>query len=60
MNPRHAAALARVLRHEHWRMSQLSENVASEPVQLVFAFSSETPPPSAHHRENNGQALKNG
>jgi len=27
---------SRVLRHEHWRMSQLSENVASEPVQLTF------------------------
>ena len=31
MNLRHAAALARVLRHEHWRMSQLSENVAASP-----------------------------
>src|ERR1039458_2685769 len=25
---------SRVLRHEHWRMSQLFENVASEPIQL--------------------------
>jgi hypothetical protein len=30
---------SRVLRHKHWRMSQLSENDASKPVQLEFTFS---------------------
>jgi len=38
MNLCHAAALAKVLRNEHWRMSQLSESIASELGQLKFAF----------------------
>jgi len=31
---------SRVLRHEHWRMSQLSKNDASEPEQLELVFPS--------------------
>jgi hypothetical protein len=41
-----------VLRHEHWRMSQLSENVASEPVQLELCFSSVTMPSTEKKKQN--------
>jgi len=44
-----------MLRHEHWRMSQLSENDASEPVQLDLFDCWRIPYLSQLQRESNSK-----